>query len=200
NPDEDPKKKKDYIDLRGYYFNSRMLDDEIAFMQDHITGYLGTLRHQHRLGGRFEYARKGFVAAAEYIWARDGRLDRVATSFDLGYKFKLGPDGDGYKYGVEETRIFGSVMTLVRFEAAKNSLRGLVLDSASGLPARYRTSPDDPTMWDREQLTFAVITELTDYADLVLEYSIRDEFTGGFTPAERNVDNNEFLMTLRFNF
>jgi hypothetical protein len=200
NPEKDRKRKTEYLDLRVYYFNSRMLDDEIQYLQDHVSGYLGTLQHQHRAGARFEYSRRGFYAETEYVWARDARLDRYGSSFALGYKFQLGPEGKGYKYGKEKTGIFKSVFPLVRFDVLEHSLRGFVLDSASGLPVKYRKNVNDPAMWNRTQLTLAVITELTDNMEMRLEYVIRDENTGGFTSAERNVDNDEMLLFFSFKF
>ena len=125
---------------------------------------------QYRIGTNFNYILGNFNFLTQYINAEDGDLDRYAWFVQPSYKVKLPWD---WKYCKAHD-------LLVRY-------------------GQYRvdttTAFSKPCTWDREELTFAVITDIVKNIQLKTEYSINDEDTGN-----GDVNNNELLMQLKVKF
>jgi len=65
----------------------------------------------------------------------------------------------------------------------------------------YKAYTGNPRSWDRELITFAVLTKLHEFITLKTEYYIVNEETGGTGgTSPSSVDDNQFLMQLKFEF
>ncbi len=159
--------EKDTLDLVGFGIWSRANSPHAD-----VRGLIGWPKEkdQQRIGGRVVYRPGASMFMAEYIDAKDGRLDRDAWYLQASHKVEF-PDP------LIGGRFFTAVEPLIRYGEYD-------VDTAKV----FR----NPLTWDREQLTLALLCDITKNVSLRLECDINDERTGG-----RGIGNDEFRAQLR---
>ncbi len=158
------------IDVLVFGLYDHLSAADIAVLKANLNSYGVETHDQYRAGVNLEYERENFHFFGQFIDAKDGQLERYAWFVQPSYKFEL---PFGWKY-INDHRL------LFRYGA-------LVVDS----PKTF----DKPVSWDREEFTFAVITDIVENFKLKTEYTIEKETTGA-----GDIDNNEFVMQLEYEF
>jgi len=158
------------VDVLGFGFFNELSDADVAFLKANLSGYTSNDDEQHRAGLNLDYDLGNFNFFTQYIAARDGDLSRYGWYVQPSYKVTL-----PVKWKYFKTHDF-----LVRY-----GRYDVDAPKSFGLPAT----------WDREELMFAVISEVMKNVKLKTEYSINDEKTG--SGAARN---DELLMQLEVRF
>lgn len=167
--------KKDFerggkIDLLGFSYFSRLSGADETFLKSNVTGYNSDERSQYRYGLNLNYSVLGASLFTQFIKAKDGDLDRLSWYIQPSYKIKLA-DRD----------FFFAIEPLFRY--GKLSLN---IDAVTG----------DSLTWDREEFTFAVITDIYKNIKLKTEYTIdrMDKDAGG------TKNYSEFVAQLEVKF
>lgn len=158
------------IDVLVWGLYNQLSAADISFLKTNLNSYSVDTHDQYRAGVNVEYEIDHFSFVSQYIDAKDGQLERYAWFVQPSYKFEL---PFGWKYANDHRLLF-------RYGK-------LVVDS----PKTF----DKPVSWDRKELTFAVITDITKNFRLKTEYTIDEEKTGA-----GDVDNNEFVAQLEYEF
>ncbi len=158
------------VDVLGFGYFNELSDADIAFLKSNLSSYNSNEERQCRTGLNLKYDLGNFNFFTQYITARDGDLSRYGWYVQPSYKVTLPV---GWKY-------FKTHDLLVRY-------------------GRYNVNTPKafslPATWDREELLFAVITDVMQNVKLKTEYSINDEKTGNGA-----VRNDELLMQLEVSF
>ncbi len=123
---------------------------------------------RYRYGANLEYDYRGAELFGQYITSEDGGLDRDAWYLQTSYEYEA------------DLKYLRSVEPLVRYGRMNLNLAPF---------------PTSPLLWDREQLTFALIFGLTGDVFLRTEYTVNDEDTGA-----GDIRNNEALVQLELQF
>lgn len=156
------------IDLLPFWYTADLSAKDVAYLNK-ITNYTGGNNNsQTRYGFNLDYILGGFSFFAQYMGAEDGGMDRDGWYMQPAFKQKLGMPR------------LKSIEFLVRYEEYNVDLV---------------TAPTDSRTWDRQALTFAVISEMTRGFKVKTEYDLNNEDTGG-----ADVDNNELLVQLEVKF
>jgi len=164
------------LDLVGFGIWSRMTDeddkgDDLTLYPDH--------NDQQRLGGRIVFAAEMPVAfgeaepllMAEYIVAKDGKLDRNSWYVQASCEFS-------FARPLIAGRFLTEIEPLIRY-------------------GKYTVDAEkkeftDPLTWDRTQLTGALLIDLVKNVGLRIEYDMNTETTGN-----GEIANNELRVQLR---
>jgi hypothetical protein len=122
----------------------------------------------------------GLRVAAQWIQGHDGKFDREGWYVQGSYRWS-------FPKRLLFDRYFRSIEPLVRFGNYSTNLAPL---------------PTLPGTWDREQLLFGAIIEVTGEIYFKVEYAINDEDTGASAtvPGPSKVDNNELMVELLLQF
>lgn len=158
------------VDILGFGYFNELTDNDISTLKSDISSYTSNDDEQYRIGANFDYTLRNFNFFAQYIDAKDGDLDRYAWYVQPSYKVEL---PFGWKYCNDHT-------FLVRYGEYD-------VDTTKAF--------GNPCTWGREELTFAVITEVAKNIKLKSEYTIDDEKTG-----DGEVDNDELVVQLELMF
>ncbi len=158
------------IDIMAWGLYNQLSEGDVETLQDALSGYTSEDDRQSRVGLNLEYSLADFNLVAQYIEARDGDLDRKAWFVQPSYLIRLPSNRQYWK----EHRL------LVRY---------------GQLNVDHTKAFDDPASWDRDEWTLAVISNIVENFSLKTEYTIDDEDTG-----DREIDNNELLLQLEYEF
>jgi hypothetical protein len=168
------------LDLVGFNFWSRIpaigVDERLGGQL--LRPLIGWPKDdQHRKGVRAVYDTRIPAGRTrlmgEYVVAEDGRLDRDGWSLQASHEFSFPAPLIGGRFitGMEP------VIRYVRYNV--------------NVPKVFR----EPLTWDRQQLTLALLVDITRNVSLKLEQDFNSEDTGG-----REIPNDEFRAQLRTMF
>lgn len=158
------------FDALGFFYLSKMSAADETTLRTDVTGYDSDERDQYRYGLNLNYVLGNASLFTHFIQARDGDLDRFSWYIQPSYKIKLG-----------ERKFFYAVEPLFRYGALS-----LNIDEAV----------DDSLTWDREEFTFALITDIYKNIKLKTEYTI-DQMDKGIGGTK---NYGEFLAQLEVKF
>ena len=211
------------LSLLGFYYNDELSDQSLEYLRNQLTvvipggdpanpadviaGYGSSSSDlSYRLGVGGEYfvplalfldedanLRKGdgLRIAGQWIKAADGELRRETWYVQGSFRWSV-PEWedpkDGRKSrGLIDHRYFRSFEPLVRY---------------GELDINLTPVPELAPLWDREQLLFALIAEVTSNVFLKAEYAINWEDTGASATfsGPDSVANNQFILELLLQF
>ncbi len=158
------------LNLLGFGYLDQLSDADIAYLKSNLSSYDSNKDDQWRAGINLDYRKDDFTFISQYIDAKDGDLDRSVWFVQPSYHFVLPFE---WKYGRGQE-------ILVRYGQYR-------LDTSRSF--------GKPATWDRDELTFALITDVVKNIKVKTEYSIYGEETG-----DGSVNNNELLMQLEVRF
>ncbi len=188
------------VGVSGFYFNDEMNDDDINFLQQGLTlfddltnaplaGYgLSGSNTKYRYGATVTYHLEGFhildywmdtkpgdglYLTAQYMEARDGQLEREGYYVQASYRYSFQQPLFGERY----VRYVEPFVRWGELESNVSKIASL------------------PLTWDREEIVFGLVTEVTGKVMIKTEYALHDETTGG-----SDVNNDEFLFQLLITF
>ncbi|MFT5206861.1 MAG: hypothetical protein ACI9CF_000602 [Candidatus Omnitrophota bacterium] len=158
------------LEILAWGLISKLSNADKAFLTTSLNNYSSTDDDQTRIGLNFEYSIGSLGLAGQFIDARDGDFDRYAWYLQPTFDFTLPVD---WKYGTEQQLLFRYGQLMIDNDATFNL----------------------PGTWDREEYTFALITQIAENMKLKTEYTIAEEETGA-----RDINNNELMLQLEYQF
>jgi hypothetical protein len=194
------------LGLLVFYYNDELNDESIQFLQQDLTvrdpvtgaptgGYGDSnTTTVGRFGVGIDYflaaeqifddpalrANDGLRLAAQWIEGHDGKFDRSGWYVQGSYRWS-------FPQRLLFDRYFRSIEPLVRYGTYRTNIDPL---------------PTLPGTWDREQLLFGAIIEVTGEIFFKVEYAINYEDTGASATVAGpdDVDNNELMVELLLQF
>ncbi len=164
-------------ELMGFYYNDSLGDGDLIYLQS--TRFEGSdiassnLRGKELWGGNAVLKLGGFTGTAHMMEGRDGRLRRKTGFVEANYRWD-------FEQPLFVDQIVTGVMPLVRYE---------------WLDMSCPNNPAQSVTYDRERWVLAVIAPVMETIDLMMEYAINEDDTGG-----RDPNNNEVVITLEVRF
>ncbi len=146
-------KKAHKVDILLFSYLSRLSDKDIDFLKEELPDYESDRKKNYIFGGNLYYNLRGLRFFSQYIYSRDGELEREGWYLQPSYKFKF--------KGVKFVR---SIEPLYRYDR---------------LDTDYPSSLSNFLTWERERHTFALIAEIEKRLKCKVEYNLNDEDTGG---------------------
>jgi hypothetical protein len=141
------------FDILAFGRSGKLTDDDVSWLQG-LAGYSATETNDDysRAGVNLDYKLGSFGLRAQFMYAKDGVLDRKGWYIEPYYKIPV-----GWKY-------LKSITPAVQI---------------SFLDVDLTDTPTDARTWDREKYTFGFIFQINKNLKWISEYSINEEDTGG---------------------
>jgi hypothetical protein len=174
------------LSAKGWYYTGALMDDfDWKYALGGLPGYddiadayndgvMSDLTHWW-YGGRAGFDRGDIHLSAEFIKAQDGLLPRdgyyVEGSYRMNY-FRFLP----VQY-IEPVIRYGKLNM-----------------------ERHPPQLADPETWDRTMTTIAILAPFNEFVLIKCEYYILDEVTGGSNPEDKFVEDDQFLIQIRYEF
>ncbi|HAK95746.1 MAG TPA: hypothetical protein DCM87_12310 [Planctomycetes bacterium] len=164
-------------EFMGFYYNDSLGDDDLVYLQS--SRFAGSdiassnLRGKELWGGNAVLKVGGFTGIAHLMEGRDGRLRRKTGFLEASYRWD-------FEQPLFLNQIVRGVMPFVRYEWLDVSCPHNVAQSVT---------------YDRERWVLAIVTPIMETIDLMAEYAINKDETGG-----RDPKNNEIVLTLEVRF
>ncbi|NMD35114.1 MAG: hypothetical protein GYA73_04450, partial [Planctomycetes bacterium] len=176
-PDEVPLLGAIATEFMGFYYNDSLGDDDLVYLRS--SRFEGSdvassnLRGKELWGGNAILTVGGFKGIAHAMEGRDGKLRRKTGMLEASYRWD-------FEQPLFVNQIVRGVMPFVRYEWLDVSCPHNVAKSVT---------------YDRKRWVLALVVPVLETIDLMAEYAINKDETGG-----RDPKNNELVFTLEIRF